>query len=99
MEHTPVPWKHRAVSGGWDGVVAETGEEICRLSYNNPSNADFIATACNCHEALVEACKAQKLLIEDMMRFVGQMALKDYQLLNEAPIMAAAALKKAGVEP
>lgn len=60
MEHTPTPWRHRAVSGGWDGVVAETGEEICRLSYNNPSNADFIATACNCHEALVSALERVK---------------------------------------
>lgn len=35
------------------------------------------------------------LLIEDMSRFIGTMALQDYQRFNEAPIRARAALKKA----
>jgi hypothetical protein len=34
-------------------------------------------------------------LIEDMSRFIGVMALKDYALFNEAPIKARAALAKA----
>lgn len=34
-------------------------------------------------------------LIEDMSRFIGVMALKDYALFNEAPIKARSALRKA----
>lgn len=34
-------------------------------------------------------------LIEDMSRFIGSMALKDYALFNEAPIRGRAALRKA----
>lgn len=42
--------------------------------------------------AVLPRCLA---LIEDMSRFVGGMALKDYALFNEAPIEARRALRKA----
>ena len=40
-------------------------------------------------DRMAEAIDMQARLIDDMMRFVGQMALQDYALLNEAPIKAA----------
>lgn len=44
---------------------------------------------------LLEACEAAKTLIEDMARFVGVMALKNYALFNEAPIALNRAITKA----
>ena len=46
--------------------------------------------------ALVAALKAMLRLNDDMSRFVGQMALRDYALFNEAPIKARAALAAVG---
>ena len=43
--HTPGPWKHVAVAGGWDGVANSTGAVICKLAENNPANARLIASA------------------------------------------------------
>jgi hypothetical protein len=54
-------------------------------------NARLIAAA----PELLEACEMQQRLIDDMLRFVGKMALQDYALLNEAPIKARAAIAKA----
>jgi len=42
---TPGPWRWVAVSGGWDGVAAEGGPDICRLSLNLGANAILIAHA------------------------------------------------------
>jgi hypothetical protein len=44
---------------------------------------------------LLEAAEAAEKLIDDMSRFVGQMALKDYALFNEAPILLRGAIAKA----
>lgn len=44
---------------------------------------------------LLKACEAAQTLIEDMSRFAGQMALKDYMLFNEAPIALKRAVAKA----
>jgi len=44
---------------------------------------------------MYEACEAALTLIEDMSRFVGKMALKNYALFNEAPIALHRALAKA----
>ena len=59
------------------------------------ANAKRIALTWNCHDDLVEACKMQQRLIDDMMRFVGKMALQDYALLNDAPVAANRAIQKA----
>lgn len=45
MSHTPGPWKHVAIAGGWDGVADDGGAIICRLGLNEPSNATLIAAA------------------------------------------------------
>ena len=52
MEHTPRPWKRVSVKGGWDGVGSDQGL-ICKLSLNNPANAQLISAAPD----LLEACK------------------------------------------
>ena len=44
--HTPGPWRHIGIAGGWDGVAPVSGGvEICRLMENNPANCDLIAAA------------------------------------------------------
>lgn len=53
--------------------------------------AELIAAAPD----LLEACKYLLALVDDMSRFVGQMALHDYALFNEAPIRAVEAINKA----
>lgn len=62
---------------------------------HSKATAEFIIKACNVHYDLLFACKAQQELIADMMRFVGSMALRDYELLNRAPLLAKAAIAKA----
>ena len=49
--HTPGPWSHVAVEGGWDGVKSGDGL-ICRLAYNNPANAQLIAASPDLLDAL-----------------------------------------------
>lgn len=46
-KHTPGPWVHVAVHGGWDGVaeVANRKSIICALGLNNSANARLIAAA------------------------------------------------------
>ncbi len=41
----------------------------------------------------VDALQDCLKLIEDMSRFVGNMALRDYKLFNDAPIKAQSAIK------
>jgi hypothetical protein len=55
MSRTPGPWHVAGRKGGWDGVTAEDGTDICALEYNNPANAAFIVRAVNAHDALVAA--------------------------------------------
>lgn len=52
------------------------------------ANARLIGAA----PKLYDACEKAQRLIEDMARFVGQMALQDYANFNEAPMALAAAL-------
>lgn len=44
----------------------------------------------------LKVVEMQQRLIEDMSRFIDQMALQDYALLNEAPIAARQALEMVG---
>jgi hypothetical protein len=43
--HTPGPWKHCFLEGGWDGVSEEGGMVLCRLDFNNPANASLMAAS------------------------------------------------------
>ena len=45
-------------------------------------------------QEMYEALKGMYKLFEDMVKYVGVMALEDYQLLNEAPIKAMRAIKR-----
>lgn len=48
---------------------------------------------------LLTAAKQALALIDDMARFAGGMALKDYAALNEAPLALRAAIRKAKHQP
>lgn len=103
--HTPGPWRvdgtYTPQSGRYDIlsgdeptpelVVMTLPAEMVSDPDQNLANAHLIAAS----PQLLDACKMQARLIEDMMQFVGQMALQDYALLNEAPIAARAAIAKA----
>ena len=58
-------------------------------------NARMIVRAVNCHEDLLEACRQLLLAYEELMPGVGQIAVKNYRVLNEAPLAAQAAIQKA----
>ncbi len=67
MEHTPVPWtiqnandnytQYQIEAKGW-GIIARV-EDISNESH---ANAQFIVSACNCHEELLETL--ERLLLE-----------------------------------
>jgi hypothetical protein len=57
-KHTPTPWKHAGRRGGWDGVTASDGTDICHLEFNNPANAAHIVLCVNAHPALAAALEA-----------------------------------------
>lgn len=52
-QHTPGPWRHVSIDGGWDGIEAvpskasglNKGQLLAKLSYNNPANAFLMAKA------------------------------------------------------
>jgi hypothetical protein len=55
------------------------------------ANAELIAAAPEMLAALIQ----MQLLVYDMSKFVGNMALADYKRFNDAPIAADAAIAKA----
>lgn len=106
--HTKAPWKR--MEHNWRETTIfskDSGKIICRMDLydwdevseedqhlceaEQKANALLIEAAPD----LLVACKMQQKLINDMIRFVGQMALQDYALLNEAPIAATKAIAKA----
>jgi len=54
-EHLPTPFTVHGKPGGEQYVYDAEGHLVATT--NGPSRADFIVTACNSHEQLVEACK------------------------------------------
>ncbi len=92
-EYTTSPWQTDRT--GFH-VIKQEKDGVFTIAILQPmaeirANARLIAAA----PELLEACEMQQKLIDDMVRFVGQMALQDYALLNEAPIKARAAIAKA----
>lgn len=74
--------------------TADGSTRIARMLSANGAdlaNAHLFTAAPELRDALAQCLS----LIDDMSRFVGQMALRDYLLLNEAPINARTALAKA----
>ena len=98
---TPGPWAHMLFRNGWIVCPRGTVQIVARLP--SPVDAEFVAAHSPAVTAALRAC-ARALpdllaLVEDMSRFVGKMALQDYQRFNEAPAEARnalAALAKAG---
>lgn len=95
-KHTPGPWEAQRysvtlshASEAWH--VCECHHGLGHDDHEALANAHLISAT----PELLEACVAQLALIDDMARFIGQMALKDYALFNEAPIKARRAISKA----
>lgn len=96
MRHTKLPWKRdadpfliRTATGRIDNIVASTDrgvgpEEQCE------ADADFIVTACNAHDQLVDVC--QRLLADHQRIYPHHADLCG--LCKDAK----AALKAAGIE-
>jgi hypothetical protein len=97
-DHSPGPW--RSTKPG--GAVLDAKERVvahvaCRPTVlpapreERVANARLIAAAPD----LLKACTMAQLLIEDMSRFAGEMALRDYALLDDALIALRKAVDKA----
>lgn len=60
MRHTALPWyldkPHGCDPEIWHGKIGDADRALI-AEYMSESNAQFIVTACNSHEQLVEACK------------------------------------------
>lgn len=54
-KHCSGPWVH-SYEGGWDVIRQhnQSGHIICRLDYNNPSNAELIARAPQMLNAIIQ---------------------------------------------
>lgn len=68
-KHTPGPWAHVSVTGGWDGVAEDANRNsvICTLSLNNPANASLIAAAPDLLAAAELALSEAEGLIYDQL--------------------------------
>lgn len=103
-KHTPGPWvvwdEARAIHR-WC-IAKENGYSVASAEpvgpWVTPEEADANARLIAAAPDLLDALQDAKRLIEDMARFVGQMALEDYALLNETPIKIDAALRRARPE-
>ena len=100
--HTP--WRYQEESDVYTHIIREApGRFILQLRQDTSGQTETLARSIvrdhNCHDDLVAALVDCRRLIEHMAEYVGQMALPDYALFNEAPIKADAALKKAGAQP
>ena len=104
-KHTSGPWWQgnafsRPTSDGatvYAGAIASRRAISVLVSTGYAGEAAAVANTrlASAAPEMLTACKMQQRLIEDMMRFVGKMALRDYALLNDAPIAARAAIAKA----
>ena len=97
-EHSPGPW--RSTKPG--GAVLDAKERVVAHVALRPTvvpapreervaNARLIAAAPD----LLKACAMAQRLIEDMSRFVGKRAPRDYALLDDATIALRKAVDKA----
>lgn len=88
-KHTPGPWvvaedvfNDRPEIRDRDGrLIAVVMARYPMSATTQSSNAAFIATACNCHEELVAACKEAIELIEIMTDYKG---LSTWEMLKAA---------------
>lgn len=88
-EHSPLPWKTVKIDAAGEPEIADaTGRPIAVNVYR--ANADYIITAANAHEALVEACK-------DVLSKIDDCADGKINFRRDFADRVRAALAKAGV--
>lgn len=75
--HSPEPWRHTAVAGGWDGVKDRDGTLLCSLNYNNPENATRIAACVNACEGI-----STEALNGNVVKNLMEAAIKAEELLS-----------------
>jgi hypothetical protein len=97
-EHSPGPWRPTkpggAVLDAKERVVAHVAPRpavVPTPREERVANARLIAAAPD----LLKACAMAQRLIEDMSRFVGKKAPRDYALLDDATIALRKAVDKA----
>lgn len=95
MGYTKGEWRRFGGMVDGYGIVSSNGEVIIEQTalngLNNEANAHLISAAPDMYEALKDCLQ----LIEDMMPGVANIALQNYQILNEAPKAGRRALAKA----
>jgi hypothetical protein len=98
MQHTPGPWKHVGLPGGWDGVASEQDGLICKLVYNNPVNASLIAEAPALKARVAELeveLKDSNLSLQSQQVEIGQLKAK----VTDLELTIIRALGMCAVEP
>jgi hypothetical protein len=97
-EHSPGPWRPTKPGGAVLDAKARVVAHVARRPIVVPApreervaNARLIAAAPD----LLKACAMAQRLIEDMSRFAGKKALRDYALLDDATIVLREAVGKA----
>jgi hypothetical protein len=97
-KHSPGPWRSTEPGGAVLDAKKRVVAHVARRPTVVPApgeervaNARLIAAAPD----LLKACAMAQRLIEDMSRFVGKMALRDYALFDDAPIALRNAVDKA----
>lgn len=85
--HTPPLWEIRG-----NGILKGTRCVAIICTDRKQMDAAEIVTACNSHDALVRAVQALLKAYEQLMPGIGHIACSDYAVVNEAPILARAAL-------
>lgn len=97
-EHTPLPWFDHATTGGRalsGALFNRAGVNVGNIAIgqvNRPEDAAFIVSACNAHDALVEALK--KIASYPADHFMTG----DGGEVGPVAAIARKALKKAGLE-
>ena len=62
------PWRCVSVKGGWGGIADADDALVCKLSLNEPNNADFIVRAVNAHDDLLIAAKEAVIFIGEIAK-------------------------------
>lgn len=55
--HSALPWDISKIGNNYDQYSIYSGDELIVNSCEGKANAKFIVTACNSHDALLEACR------------------------------------------
>lgn len=92
MNHTPTPWRHEKKPYNGYRIISDSGgDQVIEFSdfEGSEANAEFIVTAVNAHEDLVEALK---YLIEETEKPANEKNIPHVRMICKE------ALAKAGVK-